>query len=281
VEVCGHEVIVGPTSTELDFHYERRSYIHPHSINPHQVIATNVYQLWTVTGSTNCPIVEYIMENADFTPFTEQWAYLDSPTGNLMISTWNGLNHMFWIYPKTEAGEVPINKMKILIEVCGLETVDLIPSNANLTKWWYKQDNTDYTLAAASYRLFQSNSTFCDVTNYDLVRFDGSSYVPYTGTTVTIDSATGDIKISLSVPRTEVVYVQATTRGQRISNPNFKIDVEVCGSEQITLVANSQFTSNLVKVARFAKSSVGELFFFTKDELFASFQSSSKNCVIE
>jgi len=43
VEVCGHEDIIGPTTTELDFHYERRSFTPPHEINPHQVIAANVF----------------------------------------------------------------------------------------------------------------------------------------------------------------------------------------------------------------------------------------------
>jgi len=55
-----------------------------------------------------------------------------------MISTWYGLNGMFWIYPKTEAGEVANIKMNITIEVCGLETIQLIPYYANFTQWWYK-----------------------------------------------------------------------------------------------------------------------------------------------
>jgi hypothetical protein len=79
--------------------------------------------------------VEYVIENSSGATFTENWAYLDTPTGDLYVSTWNGLDTMIWIYPRTEAGEIPQRKLNITIEVCGLETL-YCPADQNYTQVW-------------------------------------------------------------------------------------------------------------------------------------------------
>ena len=64
VEVCGHEIVTGPTTDTLSFHFNHHSFSPPETVNnKFQRIPSSVYDLFGISGSNNCPVYKYVILN--------------------------------------------------------------------------------------------------------------------------------------------------------------------------------------------------------------------------
>jgi hypothetical protein len=121
--------------------------------------------------------------------------------------------------------------LRIDIEVCGHESVF---GSGSLTFNYPPKIGPQIIPASTyTYRFSVIGSTQCPIVSYSLLDSDGNDYL---GTSLQIESTTGDLIIKTRTPIYATFFLKASTR---VKSATIPLNVEVCGFETVSVIQNS------------------------------------------